>query len=184
VGPGATGEFAKGLQLSQLGFIGSVVQATGPQRITQREAAVIALEDLTDVVEAGVKRILLVVIKHPLGQDAAAPAHDAGEATLHLRQVFDQQTRVNGLVVNALLAVLLDDVQEVVFGEPLDRAVHALQSLIDRHGANRNRRSLNNGRAYLIKIDPSRGEIHDRISAVSDRQLQFFELFSHITSIG
>ena len=54
------------------------------QRITQREGAVVALEDLADVVEAGVWRVLLVVVQHPLGQDAASTADDAGDAALPL----------------------------------------------------------------------------------------------------
>jgi len=137
--PGAAGEFAEGLQFRQLGLIGGVVQTAGTQRIPQGEGAVVALEDLADVVEAGVERVLLVVVEHPLGQDAAAAAHDAREATLHLGQVLDQQAGVDGLVVDPLLAVLLDDVQEVVFAELLDRAMHALEGLIHRHGADGHR---------------------------------------------
>ena len=54
-----------------------------------------------------------MVIQHPLSQDAAAAADDAGDAALHL-EVLNQQASVDGLVVDALLTVLLDDVEEVV----------------------------------------------------------------------
>ena len=45
--------------------------------------AVVALEDFDNVIETGKQRVLLVVIKHPLGQDPATAANDAGKATLH-----------------------------------------------------------------------------------------------------
>ena len=182
--PGAARELTQGLQFGQLGFIGGVMQTTGPQRIPQREGAVVALEDLADVVEAGVQRVLLVVIEHPLGQDAATAAHNAGEAALHLGQVLDQQAGVDGLVVDALLAVLFDDVQEVVFRELLDRAVHALEGLIHRHRADRHRRGVDDRRAHLVEIDAAGGEIHHRVGAVLHRQLELLQLFTHIAGIG
>ena len=61
--PGAAGQFAQGLQLSQLSSIRGIVLATRTQGITQGESAVIALEDLADVVEARVKRVLPVMKK-------------------------------------------------------------------------------------------------------------------------
>jgi len=137
--PSTAGQFAEGLQLSQLSCVRGIVLTARTQGITQGEGAVIALEDLADVVEAGVERVLLVVVEHPLGEDAAAAAHDSREATLHLGQVLNQQAGVDGLVIDPLLAVLLNDVQEVVFAELLDRAMHALEGLIHRHGADGHR---------------------------------------------
>ena len=78
-----------------------------------------------------------MVIQHPLSQDAATAAHDAGDAPLHLGQVLDQQAGMDGLVINALLAVLLDDVEEIVLIELFDRAMHALKRLIHRNSADR-----------------------------------------------
>ena len=57
--------------------------ATRPQGVSKGEAAVVALEDFDDVIEMGKQGILLVVIEHPLGQNPAATADDAGEAALH-----------------------------------------------------------------------------------------------------
>ena len=58
-------------------------RAADPDAGIARKGAV-ALEDLADVVETGIKRVL-TVIEHPLSQDAAA-ADDAGDTTLHLGQ--------------------------------------------------------------------------------------------------
>ncbi len=39
--------------------------------------------------------------------------------------MLDQNSRVNGLIVNALLGVLFNDVKKVVWGQGLDIAVDA-----------------------------------------------------------
>ena len=59
------------LQLGELGLVAGVGQAAGPQAVAQREADVVLLEDLADVVEALVEQVLPVVLQHPLGQDRA-----------------------------------------------------------------------------------------------------------------
>ena len=82
--PGATGQLTEGMQFSQLSSVRRIVLATGAQRVTEGECAVVALENLADVVKPREERVLTVVIKHPLGQDAATAADDAGDAALHL----------------------------------------------------------------------------------------------------
>jgi hypothetical protein len=71
--PGAPGQFAERLQLRELRRIGGVVQTAGPQRVAEGEGYVVALEDLADLVEVSVERILLMVIHHPLREDRAPP---------------------------------------------------------------------------------------------------------------
>ena len=61
--------------------------------------------------------------------------------------------------------------------------MHALKRLINRHRANRDLRSLDNRRAYLIQVHTTGGEIHHRIGAIFNSQLKFLELLIHITSI-
>ena len=182
--PGATGQLAQSLQLSQLSCVRGVVLTTRTQRIAQGEGAVVALEDLADVVEARIQRVLLVVIEHPLGQDPAATADDSGQTALDLGQVLNQQTSVDRLVVDALLAVLLNDVQEVVFRETLDRAMDALEGLIHGHRADGHRRSIDDRRAHLIEVHATGGEIHHGVRAVLHGQLQLLDLFRGIGSIG
>jgi hypothetical protein len=63
-----------------LGFIAGVGQAAGTQAVSQRKAHVVLRENLADVFEAFVEKILFVVVRHPLGQDRAASADDAGDA--------------------------------------------------------------------------------------------------------
>lgn len=81
VRPGAAGEFAQGLQFGKLGGVARVVLTAGPQRIAQAEGDVVLLEDVDNLVEVGVERVLFVVGEHPARQDAAAARDDAGEAT-------------------------------------------------------------------------------------------------------
>ena len=76
-----------------------------------------------------------MVVEHPLGQDSATAADNPCDAALHLRQVLNQQASVDGLVIDALLTVLLDDVEEIILIQLFDRAMHALQRLIHGHRA-------------------------------------------------
>ena len=61
--PSATGQFTEGVQFSQLSSIRCIVLATGTQRVAKGEGAVVALEDLADVVKPRVERVLTVVIQ-------------------------------------------------------------------------------------------------------------------------
>ena len=71
--------------------------------------------------------------------------------------MLNQQACVNRLIINALLAVLFDDVQEVIFIEFLDRAMHTFQGLIHRHRADGNGLGANNRRPDLIQIHATGG---------------------------
>jgi hypothetical protein len=59
-----------------------------------------------------------VVLDHPLRHQRAAARHDAGDAILHERQVLAQHARVDREVVDALLGLVLEDVEEVVASGP------------------------------------------------------------------
>ena len=74
-----------------------------------------SLWNLDDVGEVGVQRILLVVMQHPSRQNAAAARHDSRQAIAHQRQMFQQNPCVNCHVIDALLGVLLDHMQKVIF---------------------------------------------------------------------
>ena len=69
---------------------------------------IVLREDLADVVEALVEEILLVMVGHPLRQNRAAAADDAGDALRNHRQILDQHAGVDGHVVHALLGLLFD----------------------------------------------------------------------------
>ena len=114
--PGLLGEFAQRLQLGELRFVAGVGHAAGTQAVAQREAHVVLLEDLADVLEALVEHVLLVVLHHPLGQDGAAAADDAGDALGGERDVLHQHAGVDGHVVHALLGLLLDHFQHHLRG--------------------------------------------------------------------
>ncbi len=97
------------------------------------------LENLADVVEVLVEQILLVILHHPLGQNRAAAADDAGDALGGQRNVLHQHAGVDGHVIHALLGLLLDHFQHHVDVQ-IFHAAHARQRFIDRHGADRHGR--------------------------------------------
>ena len=110
-------------ELRELRFVAGIGDAAGPQAVAQREADVVLLEDLADVVEALVQEVLLVVLHHPLGQDRAAAADDAGDALRGQRDVLDQHAGVDGHVIHALLGLLLDHFEHDVACSGLRRGV-------------------------------------------------------------
>jgi hypothetical protein len=108
--------------------------------------------------KVGIEGVLLVVVQHPPGQNAAATRDDAGNAIAHQGQVFNQNPGVDGHVVHPLLGVLFDDVQKVVGGQLFDVAVDTLQSLVHRHRTNGDGRILNDGGADFIQITAPGGQ--------------------------
>src|SRR5208282_5518892 len=90
-------------------------------------------ENLADIVEALVEKILFVVVNHPLGEDGAAAADDAGDALGDHRHVLDQDAGVNGHVVDALRGLLFDDFEHH-FGVQIFDAFHAGDGLVNGNG--------------------------------------------------
>ena len=107
--PGFLGEFAESLEFGELGFVAGVGDAAGTKAVAEGEADVVLLENLDDVVEVFVEEILFVVVGHPLGEDGAAAADDAGDALGDQRQILDQHAGVDRHVVDALRGLLFDD---------------------------------------------------------------------------
>ena len=133
---------------------------------------------LHDVVEALVEEVLLVVMRHPLRQDRAAAAHDAGDALGDQRQVLDEHAGVDGHVVDALLGLLFDHFEHDVGGEVFD-ALHARDRLVDRHGADGHGRVAQDRFANLVDAAAGR-EVHHRVGAVVDRGVQLLQLLIDI----
>ena len=80
VAPGHLGELAQGAQLGELGLVVGVGDGAGAEAVPQREGNVVGGHDLAQLLEVGVEEVLLVVGQAPGGEDAAAPADDAGDA--------------------------------------------------------------------------------------------------------
>src|SRR5579864_2176518 len=78
--PGLFGKFTQSFKFGELGFVARVSDAAGTQAVAEGKANVVFLENLHDVVEAVVKKILFVVVGHPLRQDSATAANDSGDA--------------------------------------------------------------------------------------------------------
>ena len=136
--PRALGELAEGRELRELGLVARVREAARPEAVARADRHVVLRADLEDLVPVRVKRVLLVVLDHPLRHDRAAARDDARDAVLHERQVLDEHASVDGEVVDALLRLVLEHVDHVGGGELAD-ALDVLQGLVDRHGADRHR---------------------------------------------
>ena len=109
--PGLRGQLAERLELGELRLVAGVGDAAGAEAVAEREADVVLRHDLHDAVEVLVEEVLLVVVGHPLRQDGAAAADDAGDALRDHGHVLDEHAGVDGEVVDALLGLLLDDLE-------------------------------------------------------------------------
>jgi hypothetical protein len=180
--PRLLGEFAESFQLRELRRIAGVGQAAGAQSVAQRKADIVLLENLADVFEALVEHVLLVVLHHPLGQNGAAAAHDAGDALRRERNILHQHAGVNGHIVHALLGLLFDDFEHDVAGQ-IFHAPHARERFIDGHGADGYGRIGDDGSANGGNVAAG-GEIHHGIGAVLHRVAEFFQLAFDIGGHG
>ena len=166
------------LEFGELGFVAGVGHATGAQSVAEGEADVVLLENLDDIVEALVEEVLLVVVGHPLRENCAAAADDAGDALRDQRQVLDQHAGVDGHVIDALRGLLFDDFEHHFRIEIFD-ALDAGDGFIDRHGADGHRRVAENGFANLVNVAAG-GKVHHRVGAVVDGGVEFLQFFIHL----
>ena len=165
---------------AELRFVGGVGDGAGAEAVAEREADVVLRHDFHDAVEVLVEEVLLVVVGHPLREDGAAAAHDAGDALRDHGHVLDEHAGVDGEVVDALLRLLLDDFEvevDVQVFEPLD----AVERLVDGHRADGDGRVAQDGVANLGNIAAG-GEIHDGVGAVLDGHVQLAQLFVDVRS--
>ena len=112
----------------------------------------------------GVEEILLAVFFHPFRHNGAPAGDDARESLGGERQVFEQQSGVDGEIVHTLLALFYKGVAVHLPSKLLGFAVDFLKCLIDRHCAHRHRTVADNPLACLVDVG-TRGEVHQGVAA-------------------
>ncbi len=168
--PGLRGEFAKDFQFGKLRFVARVCDAAGAQAVAEREANVVLFKNLADVFDVFIKKILLLVVLHPMCHQRAAAADDSGNAFAHERYVLAQHAGMDGHVVDALFGLLFDNFQHQAKREVLWPA-HARDGFIDGHRADGNGRGFDDGFADVGDV-AARREVHDRVCAIVHRVMQ------------
>ena len=158
--PGALSEFAERFEFGQLRAVRRVGKPAGTKAVTDGERDIVLAHDVADVFPQSVGRVLFVVRDHPLGEQRSASAHDADQSILHVLQMSKTDARVNREVVNSLLRLMLQHLQDVVFGEVLD--LPADDHRVDRHGSDRNVTVANNGLAAFVEVTAGR-QVHHRV---------------------
>ena len=176
--PGFFRQFAEYLQFRELRFVARVRDAPGPQSVTQRKAHVVLLENLANLIEPLIQKILLLVMLHPVRHQRAAPAHNPRDALPHKRHMLPHHPRVNRHVIHALLGLLFDDFQHQLERQIL-RPPYPRNRFVHRHRAHRHRRSLNNRLANFRDVAAG-GEVHHRVRSVMHRVVQLFQLFVNV----
>src|SRR5713101_6359872 len=178
--PGNFREFAEGFEFGKLGFVAGVGDAAGTQAIAEREADIILRENLADVLEAFVEKILLVVVGHPLREDSPAATDDACNALGNHREILDKYAGMDGHVVHTLGGLLLDHFEHDARVEVFD-ALYARNRFVDGNRADGYGRMPQNGVADFMNSSAGR-EVHHRVGAVVHRGVQLLQFFLNIGS--
>ena len=169
-------EFAERFEFGELRAVIGVGDRAGAQAVAERERHVVFAHDVADLVEALVEEALLVARQAPLRHDRAAARHDAGDAVGGQRHVGEPDAGVDGEIIDALFGLLDQRVLEH-FPVELDRiAVDLLQRLIDRHGADRDRRVAQDPFAGVVDVAAGR-EVHHGVGAPADRPDHLLDFF-------
>ncbi len=150
----------------------------GPQAVAQRKTHVVLDENLADIVEALVQKILFMMVRHPLRQDRAAPAHNAGNALGDHGQILNQDAGMDGHIIHALLRLLFDHFQHH-FGRKVLNPLDSRDGFINRHGADGHRGMPKDRFADLVDIAAS-GEIHHGIGAVVYGRVQLVQFVADL----
>ncbi len=173
--PRDLGELPQGPQLAELGLVVGVGDRSWAQAVAQREGHVVALHELADALELGVEEVLLVVRQAPLGHDRSAAGDDARDPLGGHGDVAQQHAGVDREVVHALLGLLLEGLHEHVDVQVFGLALDLLERLVDRHGADRDRRVADDPLAGLVDVRAGR-EVHDRVRSPARAPLELLDL--------
>src|ERR1700686_2715041 len=108
-------------------------------------------ENLADVVEAVVEKILLVMVSHPLRQNCATTADDSSDAPGNHGQILDEHAGVNGHVIHALLGLLFNHFEHHLGSQIFD-ALYPRDSFVNRNGSNRHWRMTQDRLANFMNV--------------------------------
>ena len=174
--PRDLGQLAERLQFGELRAVVGVRDRAGAQAVAERERDVILAHEVADLVEVRVEEALLVMRQAPLRHDRAAARDDAGDAVGGEVDVGQAHAGVDGEIVDALFALLDQRVLVELPGQLDGIAVALLQRLIDRHGADRDRRVAQNPFAGGVDVAAGR-EVHHGVGAPADRPHHLVDFF-------
>src|SRR4051812_26696157 len=124
----------------------------------------------------GIEEAFLVMRQAPLGHDRAAARDDARDAVGGEVDVGQAHAGVDGKIVDALFALLDQRVLVELPGQLDGIAFALLQRLVDRYGADRDRRVAQNPFAGGVDVAAG-GEVHHGVGAPADRPHHLVDFF-------
>ena len=124
----------------------------------------------------GVEETLCVVGEHPFRHDRAAAGHDAGDALCGEVDIGEAHARMDGDIVDALLALFDQRVAVDLPGEVLGDAVHFFEGLIDGDRADGHWRVADDPFARVMDVAAGR-QVHDIVGAPAGRPDHLVDFF-------
>mmetsp|Transcript_33447 Transcript_33447/g.99629 ORF Transcript_33447/g.99629 Transcript_33447/m.99629 type:complete len:676 (+) Transcript_33447:411-2438(+) len=160
--PRAAGQFSLGEELGELRLVVGVVDRSGTESVTDGKGNVVLGANVENVVPVLVGEILPVMEDVPLGMDGSAAGDDARLAGDGHGHVTEEDSGMDGEVIDALLGLLDESLAEGVPVEILGDAVYLLEGLVDGDGSHGNGRVADDPLAGLMNVLPG-GKIHEGI---------------------
>jgi len=182
--PCPAGKLAEQDELLELAAVRGVGQAARPQAVAQAQDHVVPSGDLEEPVVLLVERVLAVVEVHPVGENRTPAADDPQEPALLLEagDAMPRHAAVDGDEVHAVLAVLLDGLEELI-GRHLHDGLTDVYgfhgSLVDRYGPHGDRRCPDDGSPDRPEVATG-GEVHDRVRPRGNGDADLLHLQGHV----
>ena len=162
--PGAFGEVTLDFEFAELRFVVGVGDRAGAESVADREAHIVSRHDVANVVPVRVEKVLLVVGEAPFRHDAAAAGDNAGHARGGEGDEAQEDSGVDGEIIDALLGLLDERVGENLPGQFLGLASDFFEGLVNGDGADGDGRVAEDPFARGVDVF-SGGEVHHGVGA-------------------
>mmetsp|Transcript_1487 Transcript_1487/g.3133 ORF Transcript_1487/g.3133 Transcript_1487/m.3133 type:complete len:451 (+) Transcript_1487:730-2082(+) len=173
--PRTLGKYSLSHQLGELRFVIGIVDTSGTKTITDGEGNVVLGANVKDVIPMFVCEVLLVVEDVPLGVDGTTAGDNSSFAVDGHGDVTEEDSSVDGEVINTLLSLLNKSLPETFPGQILSNTINLLQSLINRHGSHGNGTIPHDPLPRLLNV-LSCTQIHERVGTPKGTPLQLLNL--------
>ena len=172
-------QFAQNFQLRKLCVVTRIIETTRTQAITERKCHIILSANIQDLVIRIKERILFMIVHHPRCHQRSAARDDSHLSFCHMRHKTQKETCMDREITHALLCLFLQYIQHRFDRQIFDLVMTVMKDLIHRYRTDRYSRMLDHRCSDLVQISAGT-EIHDRICAILQADIDLFDLTLHI----
>ena len=170
LGPRACGQETLSHEFGKLCFVVGIEDGARTEAVTNGQRNVVFSTDIQNIVPMFVGEVLLVVVDVPLGMDGSTTRDDTSLAMDRHGDISQQDTGMDGEVVNTLLGLLNQGFPEDFPREVFGNTIHLFKCLINRDSSDWNGRVAHDPFTSLANVHTST-QIHEGVSTPEHRPL-------------